>query len=138
MTVVADNATDTATSETTRRKWARWILLPSFAFCCCTALLVCIVYVGWVIVDAQYPLTAGTFLRYTVKDPCLHIIWDSVRSWDYLGPRLLLFTILAFAVIASSLLMILHFLRRTTIRRMMLTVSVLCAWLSLWASYGRL
>lgn len=138
MTVVADNATDASTSETSRRKWASWIRLPSFAFCCCTALLVCIVYVGWIIVDAQYPLTAYKFFRYTVEYQRLDIIWDSVRSWDYLGPRLLLFTILTFTVIASSLLMILQFLRRTTIRRMMLTVLVLCAWLSLWASYGRL
>jgi hypothetical protein len=41
-------------------------------------------------------------------------------------------------MIASSLLLILQFLRHATIRRMMLTVLVLCAWLSLWASYGRL
>lgn len=138
MTVVADNASDTSTSETTRRQWARWMRLQSFAFCCCTALLVCVVFVGWVIIDAQYPLTAGTFLRYTVKAPYPGKIWDSVLSWDYLGPRLLLITILTLAAIASSVLTILHMLRRTTIRRMMLTVSVLCAWLSLWASYGRL
>jgi hypothetical protein len=138
MSIVDDNAIDTSTSETSRRKWASWIRLPSFAFCSCTALLVCIVYAGWIIVDAQYPSTANTFLRYTVKDPSPHRIWESVRSWDYLGPRLLLFTILALTLIASSLLMILQFLRRTTIRRMLVTVLVLCAWLSLWASFGRL
>ena len=95
-------------------------------------------YVGWIIVDAQYPLTAGTFLEYTVATGRLDLLWDRACSSDHLGPRLLLYTILTFTLIASSLLLILQFLRRTTIRRMMLTVLVLCAWLSLWASYSRL
>lgn len=149
MTAVAENATDDSPPEAIRRKWPRWLPLPNFAFCCSTTLLVCIAYLGWIIIDAQYPMTIFV-VRYSVglqqldPDPAVvaygfwDMMWHGVRSWDSLGPRLLLFALLAITVAASSLLMLLQFLRRATIRRMMLIVLAMCAWLSLWASYRQL
>jgi hypothetical protein len=66
------------------------------------------------------------------------MMWDRVRSWDSLGSRLLLFAVLAVTAVAASLLTLLHFVRRATIRRMLLIVLVMCAWLSLWVSYRQL
>ena len=66
------------------------------------------------------------------------MMWDGVRSWDSLGPCLLLFALLTITAAIGSLLMLLQFLRRATIRRMLLIVLVMCAWLSLFASYHQL
>jgi hypothetical protein len=149
MTAAAENATDNSTPETIRRKRPRWLRLPSFAFCCSTTLLVCIAYFGWIIIDAQYATTAyvvrsSVGLQQLDPDPSMvayglwDMMWDCVRSRDSLGPRLLLFAVLAVTAVAASLLMLLQLVRRATIRRMLLTVLVMCAWLSLWASYRQL
>ncbi len=146
MTAVAENAADNSTPEAIHSVWPRWLRLPSFAFWCSKALLVCIAYLGWIIIDAQFPMTVFV-VRHSVGlqqlDPDTSVVayglwgmmWDGVRSWDSLGPRLLLFVILAITAVTDSLLMLLQFLRRATIRRMLLIVLVICAWLSLLMSY---
>jgi hypothetical protein len=58
MTAVAENTIDDSTPDAICRKQLRWLRLPSFAFCCWTTLLVCIAYFGWIIVVAQYAMTA--------------------------------------------------------------------------------
>lgn len=149
MTSLAQNASDDSMTKAARRKWPRWLALPSFAFCGVTTLLVCVAYFVWIIIDAQYSTTAFV-ARYTVGLQHLEpapsavayglwdMMWDGVRSWDSLGPRLLLFALLGVTGAASFSLMLIQFRRRATIRRMLLTVLVICVWLSLWSSYDRL
>jgi hypothetical protein len=149
MTAGLENATDESKPVAPRRTYPRILRLPSFGFCCLATLMVCISFLGWIVIDAQYPTTVFV-VRYSVglqqldPDPAVvaNGIWDkmwgSVRSWDSLGPRLLLFAVLSISFAATFLVMLGHFGRRTTIRRMLMVLLSICAWLSLWASYHQL
>jgi len=149
MTAIVENPTAEPKPDSNRRRWPRWLYLPSFAFCCSTTLLACIAYLGWIVIDAQYPTTVYVVrlhvgLEQVDADPAFvaagfwDMMWDGVRSWDSLGPRLLFFAVLAITAVVSSVLMLVQFLRRGTIRQMLLIVFVMSAWLSLWVSYGQL
>lgn len=148
VTASAQDVTKDSTPEADRRRW-RWVCLPSFALCCLTTLLVCVAHLGWIVIDAQYPHTVFWMqIQVGLQRPDVHpsvvaygfwdIMWDGVRGWDSLGPRMLLFAVSAITAVASFVLMLLQFLRRATIRRMLLIVLGLCAWLSLWVSYDKL
>ncbi|PQO46082.1 hypothetical protein C5Y93_10930 [Blastopirellula marina] len=149
MTADVENVIDETSAKAGRRKWPSWMRLPSFKFCCVTTLLVCLAYLVWIIMDAQYQQTVFV-MRYSTGllqlDPSPAMVgtgmwdmmWDGVRSWDSLGPRLLLFYLLAIVAVLSSLLMLVQFAHRATIRGMLMVVLVLSVWLSLWVSYDQL
>ncbi len=136
-------------SQPATRWWRSWLRLPSFAVACSITIFVWLAYLCWLILDAQYQMTLFV-VRFHVGleqlDPHPLVVaygfwdmmWDGVRSWGSLGPRLLLFAVLAIAAAASSLLMVVQFMRRATIRRWLVVVFVISAWLSFWVSYGQL
>lgn len=117
----------------------RAYFVPSFFAACCTLLLVAVTHVIWLFADVQYDTMLYTVRVHVGLEGTEHWLMDAMWDETHLGhARLMCFTLLTVVGVASTLLLVVQFVRRTTISRMLAIVFVICIWLSLWTSYGEL
>lgn len=139
------NAND---SPTPNPCWRRISIVPSFFVACLVTVSTWLAFLFWIVVDAQYGQTLFVVRHLTgiasvERDPSYvplqlwDMMWDGVRGWDALGPRLLLFGSLAALAVVSAVVALAQFFRQLTLRRMFMLVFMIAAWLSIWTGYGQ-
>ena len=131
----------------TRLHWLRrtW-RYPFFAKSWCVHSILLLAFLCWIVIDAQFGMTLFVMRHQSgiesvpydsakVPIQLWDMMWNGLNAWDALGPRLFLFRTLSFLLVASFSLMIVDFARRATIRRMLVFVFSISAWLAIWTCY---
>jgi hypothetical protein len=132
-----------------RRSRIAWLRLPPFRLAWSLCAFVLIAFAAWPVMDAQFAMTryaARQFagLHRVEADPAFVAagfwdeMWRSVRRWDRLGSRLLLFFSMCFVGVAGTIILAVHLRRHPTRRRFLTVACLLAASIAIWSSFARI
>lgn len=125
------------------RSWRIWrLLFPKFGVACLLSLTVLLLFVVWIWIDRSFrwlpPIVIDDLRLQFLRVALLR----SMHGWNVLGPRLIVFAILAALGLASTVIVLIRLVigaeSGRTIRSMLLATALLALWLSLFMSYDRL
>jgi hypothetical protein len=119
-----------------------WFWPLSFGRAYFLSLIVLLLFVLWIVFDCSFhwiPPIVGQDLRFQfLSDPNV----AGFHSWDFWGPRLLVFAILAFVALTATVMVFARILvgseAERSIKSMLLATALVAFWLSLFASYNQL
>jgi hypothetical protein len=118
-----------------------WLWLPSFPLACALSLLGAALFVVWIFLDCSFPQTAsivGQDLRLRfLRDPGVRY----EHRWEYFGPRVLAFAVLACLSLAATLAVAIRLVesdRGRSLWAILLAAGLAAVWIAILASYRRL